>query len=244
MDEIKTLVKWIKDSNKTVFFGGAGVSTESGMKAFRGSNGLYNEKYKYPPEIILSKDFFDTNTEEFYTYYKAKLNSLDYEPNITHNVLARLEKKGYLSAIITQNIDNLHQKAGSKKVYELHGTIKKNHCTKCQKPYDAEDVFYKEGIPKCSCGGTIKPDVILYGEALDEKTLSGAVTEIASADLLIVGGTSLNVFPATNLIGLFHGKKKVLINRSSTLYDSLFDMVIYGELGNVFREIEKEMDLK
>ena len=244
MDDIKKLVNWIKESNRVVFFGGAGVSTESGMKDFRSATGLYNEKYKYPPETILSHTFFVNNPEEFFKYYKNKLNSLNYKPNRTHEVLAKLEKRGYLSSIITQNIDNLHQKAGSKSVYELHGSIKRNYCTKCHKKYDEKYIFEYAGIPKCSCGGIVRPDITLYEEPLNEDIYHKAITEIASADLLIIGGTSLNVFPAPGLIRYFHGKHLVLINRSSTMYDHLCDLVIYGEIGNVFAEIEKEMDLK
>lgn len=234
IEKFKTLVN---ESNNIVFFGGAGVSTESGIPDFRSKDGLYNQKYKYPPEEILSHTFFINHTEEFFKFYKEKLNSLKYEPNVTHIKLAELEKEGKLKAVVTQNIDGLHQKAGSKNVYELHGSVLRNYCMKCHKFYDAEYVFNSSGVPKCSCGGIIKPDVVLYEEALDEETLEKSVYAIANADLLIVAGTSLTVYPASGLINYFRGKNLVLINRDTTPFDNRADLVINESLGKVFGEI-------
>ena len=234
IEKFKTLVN---ESNNIVFFGGAGVSTESGIPDFRSKDGLYNQKYKYPPEEILSHTFFINHTEEFFKFYKEKLNSLKYEPNVTHIKLAELEKEGKLKAIVTQNIDGLHQKAGSKNVYELHGSVLRNYCMKCHKFYDAEYVFNSSGIPKCSCGGIINPDVVLYEESLNEETLEKSVYAIANADLLIVGGTSLTVYPASGLINYFRGKNLVLINRDTTPFDNRADLVINKSLGKVFEEI-------
>ena len=234
IEKFKTLVN---ESNNIVFFGGAGVSTESGIPDFRSKDGLYNQKYKYPPEEILSHTFFMNNTEEFFKFYKEKMNSLKYEPNVTHIKLAELEKEGKLKAVVTQNIDGLHQKAGSKNVYELHGSVLRNYCMKCHKFYDAEYVFNSSGVPKCSCGGIIKPDVVLYEEALDEETLEKSVYAIAHADLLIVAGTSLTVYPASGLINYFRGKNLVLINRDTTPFDNRADLVINKSLGKVFEEI-------
>ena len=236
-DKIEIFKNLIKESNNIVFFGGAGVSTESGIPDFRSKDGLYNQKYDYPPEEILSHTFFIKNTDEFYKFYKDKMNSLKYEPNITHIKLAELEQKGKLKAIITQNIDGLHQKAGSKTVYELHGSVLRNYCNKCNKFYDAEYVFSSVGIPKCECGGTIKPDVVLYEEGLDDKTLVNSVKAIQNADLLIVAGTSLMVQPAASLINYFNGKNLVLINRDSTPYDNVANLVIHDSLGKVFNQI-------
>lgn len=234
IEKFKTLVN---ESNNIVFFGGAGVSTESGIPDFRSKDGLYNQKYKYPPEEILSHTFFINHTEEFFKFYKEKMNSLKYEPNVTHIKLAELEKEGKLKAVVTQNIDGLHQKAGSKNVYELHGSVLRNYCMKCHKFYDAEYVFNSSGVPKCSCGGIIKPDVVLYEEALDEETLEKSVYAIANADLLIVGGTSLTVYPASGLINYFKDKNLVLINRDTTPFDNRADLVINESLGKVFGEI-------
>ena len=234
IEKFKTLVN---ESNNIVFFGGAGVSTESGIPDFRSKDGLYNQKYKYPPEEILSHTFFINHTEEFFKFYKEKLNSLKYEPNVTHIKLAELEKEGKLKAVVTQNIDGLHQKAGSKNVYELHGSVLRNYCMKCHKFYDAKYVFNSSGVPKCSCGGIIKPDVVLYEEALDEETLEKSVYAIAHADLLIVAGTSLTVYPASGLINYFRGKSLVLINRDTTPFDNRADLVINESLGKVFGEI-------
>lgn len=237
MNKIEQLKRLIEKSNNIVFFGGAGVSTESGIPDFRSKDGLYNQKYKYPPEEILSHTFFMNKTEEFYEFYKEKLNSLKYEPNITHIKLTELEKQGKLKAIITQNIDGLHQKANSKNVIELHGSILRNYCMKCNKFYDAEFIFSKQGIPKCECGGIIKPDVVLYEEGLDYKILENSINAIQIADLLIVAGTSLTVNPASSLINYFNGNQLVLINRDSTMYDWKADLVINENLGKVFKEI-------
>ena len=237
MNKIETLAQMIKSSSNTVFFGGAGVSTESGLKNFRSKDGLYHEKYKYPPEEILSHHFFLENQEEFYKFYRDKLNSLNYQPNITHIVLAKLEQKGLLNTIITQNIDGFHQMAGSKNVIELHGSVLRNYCMKCRKFYDAKKVFSTQGIPKCSCGGIIKPDVVLYEEPLNEKDLETAITKVKEAELLIIGGTSLNVYPAAGLINYFKGKYLVLINKEKTPYDTLCDLVIYDNIGKVMKEL-------
>ena len=241
MDDISTLISWIKESKKTVFFGGAGVSTESGLKDFRSVDGLYNEKYDYPPEEILSHTFFMNNTSEFYKFYKDKLDTRNFKPNITHITLSKLENKGLLSSVITQNIDGFHQDAGSKKVLELHGSIKRNYCMNCGKFYDDKYVFESDDIPKCSCGGIVKPDVVLYEEGLNDDVVNEAISEISSADLLIVGGTSLNVYPAASYLGFFKGKHLVLINRDKTLYDYNCDLVINTNLGLVFEKIKKEI---
>ena len=241
MDKIETLINWIKESKRIVFFGGAGVSTESGLKDFRSVDGLYNEKYDYPPEEILSHYFFMEKTEEFYKFYKDKLDTRNFKPNITHIVLSELESKGILSSVITQNIDGFHQDAGSKKVLELHGSIKRNYCMNCGKFYDDKYVFESKGVPKCSCGGIIKPDVVLYEEGLDQDVIQHAVHEIATCDLLIIGGTSLNVYPAASFIHYYRGNHMVLINRDETPYDSQCDLVIHDNLGKVFEKIKKEV---
>ena len=236
-EKIKQFKQLVDESNNIVFFGGAGVSTESGIPDFRSKDGLYNQQYEYPPETILSHTFFINNTYEFYRFYKAKMNSLKYEPNITHIKLAELENKGKLKAVITQNIDGLHQKAGSKTVYELHGSVLRNYCMSCNKFYGAEYVFNSDDIPKCSCGGIIKPDVVLYQEGLDDNTITESILAIQNADLLIVAGTSLTVWPASGLINYFQGRNLVLINRDATLYDNKADLVINDSLGKVFNEI-------
>lgn len=236
-EEIELLKQQIEGSNNIVFFGGAGVSTESGIPDFRSKDGLYHQKYKYPPEEILSHHFFMSHTDEFYQFYKEKMNSLKYEPNITHKTLAELEKEGKLKAVITQNIDGLHQKAGSKNVYELHGSVLRNYCMQCHKFYDADYVFESKEIPKCSCGGIIKPDVVLYEEGLDDETVDNAIFAIQNADMLIVAGTSLTVYPASGLLHYFRGKNLVLINRDSTPYDNRADLVIHESLGKVFSKI-------
>ncbi len=236
-DKIEKFKQLIDESNNIVFFGGAGVSTESGIPDFRSKDGLYNQKYKYPPETILSHSFFMENTSEFYKFYKEKMNSLKYEPNITHFKLAKLEEEGKLKAVITQNIDGLHQKAGSKNVYELHGSVLRNYCMKCRQFYNAKEVFNSENIPKCNCGGIIKPDVVLYEEGLDDETLENSIRAIRNADLLIVGGTSLTVYPASGLINYFRGRNLILINKDTTPYDRMADLVINEKLGDVFKEI-------
>ena len=236
--EIEKLKKMIEESNNIVFFGGAGVSTESGIPDFRSKDGLYNQKYKYPPEEILSHTFFMHNTKEFYKFYREKMNSLKYEPNITHIKLAELEQKGKVKAIITQNIDGLHQKAGSKNVFELHGSVLRNYCMKCNKFYDGKFIFdNKDEIPTCECGGIIKPDVVLYEEGLDDKTIRNSIEAIYNADLLIVAGTSLTVYPASGLINYFRGRNLVLINKDQTTFDNKADLVINQGLGKVFKEI-------
>ncbi len=242
MDKIDTLIDWIKNSKRIVFFGGAGVSTESGLKDFRSVDGLYNEHYDYPPEEILSHSFFMNNTLEFYKFYKDKLDTRNFKPNITHIVLSELEDKGLLSSVITQNIDGFHQDAGSKKVLELHGSIKRNYCMDCGKFYDDKYIFESEGIPKCDCGGIIKPDVVLYEEGLDNNTVTEAIKEISQADLLIIGGTSLNVYPAASYLGFFQGKHMVLINRDKTPYDNRCDLVINDSIGKVFEKIKEEIN--
>ena len=236
-DKIQQFKQMVKESNNIVFFGGAGVSTESGIPDFRSKDGLYNQKYDYPPEEILSHTFFINHTEVFYKFYKDKMNSLKYEPNITHIKLAELEEKGKLKAVVTQNIDGLHQKAGFKNVYELHGSVLRNYCMKCHKFYDAEYVFTSKGIPKCICGGIIKPDVVLYEEGLDEETLEKAILTIQNADAMIVAGTSLTVQPASSLLNYYTGSKLVLINRDVTPYDNMADLVIHESLGKVFENI-------
>ena len=239
MDEkINEFIKIINESNNIVFFGGAGVSTESGIPDFRSKDGLYNQKYKFPPEEILSHTFFMNNTGEFYKFYRDKMNSLKYEPNITHLKLAKLEKIGKLKAIITQNIDGLHQKAGSRVVYELHGSVLRNYCMKCKKAYSADYIFSNENIPICDCGGLIKPDVVLYGEVLNDDIVSKSIEAIKNAEVLIIGGTSLTVYPANSLIYYFKGKKLILINKDFTQMDNMADLVINDSLGNVFKKLD------
>jgi len=237
-NKIEEYIKLIDNSNNIVFFGGAGVSTESGIPDFRSKDGLYNQKYDYPPEEILSHSFFMKNTSEFFKFYKEKMNSLKYKHNITHIKLAELEKEGKLNAVITQNIDGLHQKAGSKNVFELHGSIFRNYCMKCHKFYSAEYVFNSKDIPRCTCGGIIKPDVVLYEEGLDENIFENAILSIQNADMLIIGGTSLTVYPASGLINYFRGNKLVLVNKDTTPLDNKVDLVINENLGKVFEKIE------
>ena len=234
-DKIELLKKLIEESNNIVFFGGAGVSTESGIPDFRSKDGLYNQKYKYPPEKILSHTFFINNTDEFYEFYKS--NSLNYEPNITHRKLTKLEQNGKLKAIVTQNIDGLHQKANSNNVLELHGSVLRNYCMKCNKFYGPEYIFNSTGVPKCECGGIIKPDVVLYEEGLDNNIMMKSINAIRNADLMIVAGTSLTVQPASGLINYFKGKNLVLINKDSTPYDKIANLVINSSLGTVFKQI-------
>lgn len=238
MNNFEKLQKMIDECNNIVFFGGAGVSTESGIKDFRSVDGLYNEKYDYPPEEILSHSFFLSHTKEFYDFYRDKLNAIDIKPNITHEFLKRLEDTGKLKAIVTQNIDGLHEKAGSKNVLLLHGTTYKNHCMNCHKEFDAEFVFNSKGIPLCTeCNGIIKPDVVLYEEPLDDNVVYKTVQAINNADLLIIGGTSLAVYPAASFINYFHGKYLVIINRDSTPYDNRADLVIHEKLGDIFSKL-------
>lgn len=234
---MSTLQKVIDESNSIVFFGGAGVSTESGIPDFRSPDGLYNQKYDVPPEELLSHGYFFSHTEKFYEFYREKMICLDAKPNKAHIKLAELEKVGKLKAVITQNIDGLHSAAGSEKVYELHGSVHRNFCLDCGKSYSAEDILDSNGIPHCTCGGLIKPDVVLYGENLDDATVTGALSAIESCDTLIIGGTSLTVYPAAGFIRYFKGKNLVLINMSSTPFDSEADIVIHDKVGEVLDKI-------
>lgn len=234
---MNTLQKVIDESNSIVFFGGAGVSTESGIPDFRSPDGLYNQKYDVPPEELLSHGYFFSHTEKFYEFYREKMICLDAKPNKAHKKLAELEKAGKLKAVITQNIDGLHSAAGSKKVYELHGSVHRNYCLDCGKSYSAEDILASNGIPHCTCGGLIKPDVVLYGENLDDATVTGALSAIENCDTLIIGGTSLTVYPAAGFIRYFKGKNLVLINMSSTPFDSEADIVIQDKVGEVLDKI-------
>lgn len=231
-----TLQEIVDHSKNIVFFGGAGVSTESGIPDFRSTDGLYNQKYDYPPEEILSHTFFVSHTEAFYGFYRDKMLCLTAEPNAAHKKLAELEQKEKLSAVVTQNIDGLHQKAGSKNVFELHGSIHRNYCTQCHKFFDADFIANSVGVPTCDCGGIIKPDVVLYEEGLDDATVTGAVDAISSADCLIVAGTSLNVYPAAGFIRYFRGKYFVLINRDVTPADKYADLVIHDSVGKVLSD--------
>ena len=235
--EISALQKIIDESENIVFFGGAGVSTESGIPDFRSEDGLYHEKYSYPPEQIISHSFFLTKPEVFYRFYKEKMLCLDAEPNAAHRKLAELEQAGKLKAVVTQNIDGLHQKAGSKIVYELHGSIHRNYCLRCHKFYPAKFIKESEGIPYCSCGGVIKPDVVLYEESLDSKTIEGAVTAITKADTLIIGGTSLVVYPAAGFIDYFRGKHLVLINKAETGRTVRAELSIHAPIGEILEKI-------
>ena len=234
MTELETLKKWIDESDNIVFFGGAGVSTESGIPDFRSTDGLYHQKYAYPPETILSHTFFRTKTEEFFKFYRDKMLYLDAEPNAAHTKLAEWEAQGKLKAVITQNIDGLHQKAGSRNVLELHGSVLRNYCANCGKFYDVETVKDAEGIPKCGCGGTIKPDVVLYEEGLDNKILTSSVHYIQEAEVLIIGGTSLAVYPAAGLLDYYRGNKLVLVNKTPTPKDKVADLVVQGSIGEIF----------
>ena len=233
-DELK---KVIDESNNIVFFGGAGVSTESGIPDFRSVDGLYNQKYKFPPETILSHTFFMNKTEDFYDFYRDKMICLSAKPNKAHTALARLEQQGKLKAVITQNIDGLHQLAGSKNVFELHGSVHRNYCMKCHKFYDITAITESKGVPKCSCGGVIKPDVVLYEEGLDDETVRTAIKYISNAEVLIVGGTSLNVYPAASFLDYFRGKTIILLNKSATSFDSRADIVIHDPIGQVLSEV-------
>ena len=237
MEQIERLKQWIAESSRIVFFGGAGVSTESGIKDFRSVDGLYNQKFDYPPETIISRSFYKQKPEYFFNFYREKMLPLGFEPNVTHKVLAKWEAEGKLSAVVTQNIDGLHQKAGSKKVYELHGSVLRNYCVRGRKFYPAEFVRDADGVPRCDCGGIVKPDVVLYEENLDGSTIEKSVGAIATADLLIVAGTSLTVYPAAGLINYYRGNRLVLINRDVTPYDDRADLVIHDTLGNVFSKL-------
>ena len=232
-DKMEQFVKWVEESDNIVFFGGAGVSTESGIPDFRSVDGLYHQKYDYPPETILSHSFYMRKPEEFYRFYRNKMLFPNAEPNRAHKALAKLEEMGKLKAVVTQNIDGLHQKAGSKEVLELHGSVLRNHCTRCGKFYGLDAILNSTGVPKCTCGGTIKPDVVLYEEGLDSETIEKSVNYIANADVLIIGGTSLTVYPAAGLIDYYRGHKLILINKSVTPMDSRADLVISGPIGEV-----------
>lgn len=238
MDQkIKLLKDWARESSNIVFFGGAGVSTESGIPDFRSTDGLYHQQYDYPPEEILSHTFFLRNPWEFFRFYRAKMLCLDAKPNAAHRKLAQWEQEGKLKAIVTQNIDGLHQAAGSKKVFELHGSVLRNTCMRCGKFYDAQSILRSEGVPHCDCGGIIKPDVVLYEEGLDQRTLQGAVGVIADADMLIVGGTSLAVYPAAGLVDFYAGNRLVLINRDETPLDGRADLVLHGKIGEIMAQL-------
>lgn len=237
MEKLETLKTWVAESSRIVFFGGAGVSTESGIPDFRSVDGLYSQHFAYPPEAIISHTFYERRPEYFFRFYREKMLPLGFEPNITHKVLARWEAEGKLSAVVTQNIDGLHQKAGSKRVYELHGSVLRNYCVRCRKFYPAEYVRDAQGVPKCTCGGTVKPDVVLYEESLDQETIEKSVMAIRGADLLIVAGTSLTVYPAAGLIHYYQGNRLVLINRDETPYDSQADLVFHESLGNIFSKL-------
>ena len=237
MDKLETLKRWIDESDRIVFFGGAGVSTESGIPDFRSVDGLYSQKFDYPPETIISHAFFERRPAYFFRFYREKMLPLGFEPNVTHQVLAKWEQQGKLSAVVTQNIDGLHQKAGSQKVYELHGSVLRNYCQRCGKFHSAEFVKNADGVPKCDCGGTVKPDVVLYEESLDQDIIEKSVMAIHRADLLIVAGTSLTVYPAAGLINYYRGNRLVLINRDATPYDSRADLVFHESLGNIFSKL-------
>lgn len=237
--QIEALRQWVAESESIVFFGGAGVSTESGIPDFRSVDGLYHQKFDYPPETIISHSFYEARPEYFFQFYREKMLPLGFEPNITHRVLAKWEQEGKLLAVITQNIDGLHQKAGSKRVYELHGSVLRNYCTRCGKFYPAEFVRDARGIPRCTCGGIVKPDVVLYEESLNEDTLAGAISALRQADLLIVGGTSLTVYPAAGLLGYYRGHRLVLINRDATPYDEEADLVFHDSLGSIFSQLQE-----
>ncbi len=234
---IAKLREMIGQSENIVFFGGAGVSTESGIPDFRSVDGLYNQKWKYPPETILSRSFFDRDPEEYYRFHREKLVIDGVKPNRAHLRLAELEREGKLRAVITQNIDGLHQAAGSRNVLELHGSILRCYCSRCRKPYSAEEINHGTGVPRCSCGGVIRPDIVLYEEPLDDDVVRSAVNYIRNADVLIIGGTSLNVYPAAGLINYYRGHKLVLINLSETPYDSYADLIIHEKIGEVFSQI-------
>ena len=237
MRNVDLLKQWIAQSSRIVAFTGAGVSTESGLKDFRSTDGLYSQKFDYPPETILSHSFYERNPEYFFRFYREKMLPLGVEPNITHRVLARWEQQGKLSAVVTQNIDGLHQKAGSKRVYELHGSVLRNYCTRCGAFHGVEAVREASGIPRCTCGGIIKPDVVLYEEGLDQDTIEKSIRAIHQADLLLVLGTSLTVYPAAGFIQYYQGNRLVLINRDETPYDRHGDLVFHESLGDIFSQL-------
>jgi NAD-dependent deacetylase len=235
-DAVLTLKKWIEGSDNIVFFGGAGVSTESGIPDFRSVDGLYNQKYDVPPETIVNHSYLERYPEKFYAFYKEKMLYPQARPNDCHIALAKLEKDGKLRAVVTQNVDGLHQEAGSREVYELHGSVHRNYCTSCGKKYGLEHILKSEGVPRCSCGGFVRPDVVLYEEGLDQQVIEKAVSAIRHADVLIVGGTSLRVYPAAGLINYYRGNKLVLINKSATSYDRYANLTISDSIGKVFKQ--------
>lgn len=239
-ERVDLLEQWIKESDNVVFFGGAGVSTESGIPDFRSVDGLYNQQYDYPPETIISHSFYRKNPEEFYRFYKNKMLFPDAQPNAAHKALAKLGQQGKVRAVITQNIDGLHQAAGSKEVLELHGSVHRNYCTRCGKFFGLSDILGMNGVARCECGGIIKPDVVLYEEGLDQETLQKAVRYIQNAEILIIGGTSLTVYPAAGLIDYYRGKKLVLINKTATPMDERADLVISAPIGEVFERFLTE----
>lgn len=238
MEELQILQKWLDESRHAVFFGGAGVSTESGIPDFRSVDGLYHQKYDFPPETIISHSFFMSRPEDFFRFYQDKMLYLDAKPNAAHKKLAELEAAGHLAAVLTQNIDGLHQDAGSRNVLELHGSVRRNYCQHCHKAFDAAYVKEAEGVPRCdACGGVVKPDVVLYEEPLDGRTLEAAVRYIEEADVLMVGGTSLAVYPAAGLINYYRGNRLVLINKTPTPYDSRADLILAGKIGSLMEQI-------
>ncbi len=237
-NELKTLQSWIDASSNIVFFGGAGCSTESGIPDFRSVDGLYNQTYDYPPETILSASFFQTNPEVFFQFHRDKLVCPDAKPNKAHLKLAELERAGKLKAVITQNIDGLHQMAGSRNVLELHGTIHRAYCSRCGKSYPEDVLHYGTGVPRCTCGGVVRPDIVLYEEGLDETVMDQSIRYIRKADILIVGGTSLVVYPAAGLLRFYTGRKLVLINKDATPYDSRADLILHGPIGELLDQIQ------
>lgn len=239
MWDSEKLQLWFRTSERIVFFGGAGVSTESGIPDFRSVDGLYAQKYPYPPETILSRSFFDAHPDVFYRFYREKMLYPDAKPNAAHLCLANWERAGKLAAVVTQNIDGLHQAAGSRRVLEMHGSVHRNRCMDCGRFYTLEDILHTDGIPRCSCGGIIKPDVVLYEESLDERVMQEAVKSLADADMVIVGGTSLAVYPAAGLLRYYRGSRLVLINKSKTPYDDEADLVIHDSLGSVLPGVEE-----
>lgn len=236
-ETVKKLKEWTDSSENIVFFGGAGVSTESGIPDFRSTGGLYHQEWKYPPEVILSHTFYESNPEEFFRFYRAKLLAPDARPNAAHYKLAEWERQGKLKAVVTQNIDGLHQAAGSRRVLELHGSVHRNYCERCGKFYDFDFMLHSRGVPRCACGGPVKPDVVLYEEGLDQKTLNDSVRAIAEADMLIIGGTSLNVYPAAGLINYYRGRRLVLINKSAVARDLSAGLVITDPIGEVLSQL-------
>ena len=237
MKDLETLKQWVRESNQIVFFGGAGVSTESGIPDFRGVDGLYHQKFEYPPEVIISHSFYKRDPAYFFRFYREKMLPLGFEPNVTHRKLAQWEQEGKLLGVVTQNIDGLHQKAGSQKVYELHGSVLRNYCVRCGKFHTAEFVKDHPDIPRCDCGGIVKPDVVLYEESLNSHTIEAAVDATSAADLLIVAGTSLTVYPAAGLVNYYRGNRMVLINKDVTPFDHQADLVFHCGLGEIFEKL-------